>query len=138
MIKGVDHIAILVKNIDDAVHFYSDILGLPVRESRDVPTEGVKVAFLPAGNRDGTQIELVQPTNKETSVAHYLEKHGEGMHHICLEVDNIDIALAEMLLKGATVLDEQPRIAAEGRAIFLHPKGTHGVLLELLEKAEEK
>ena len=77
---------------------------------------------------------VFRPVPPDSSLAKFLEKRGEGLHHICLEVDNIDAALQEMQEKGAPVLDKQPRIAAEGRALFLHPKGTNGVLLELLEK----
>ena len=86
------------------------------------------------GGPSGSEIELIEPTTPDSSLARFLEKRGEGLHHICLEVADIDAALAEMQQKGALVLDKQPRIAAEGRAIFLHPKGTNGVLLELLER----
>ncbi|WP_207229297.1 VOC family protein [Ktedonosporobacter rubrisoli] len=79
---------------------------------------------------------MIEPTTSDSSLTKFLEKRGEGLHHICLEVDNIDAALEEMRDKGAPVLDQQPRPAAEGRAIFLHPKGTNGVLLELIEKAD--
>ena len=99
-----------------------------------MPTEQVRIAFLPMGGPNGSEIELIEPTTSDSSLAKFLDKRGEGLHHVCLEVENIDAALAEMQEKGAPVLDKQPRIAAEGRAIFLHPKGTSGVLLELLEK----
>ena len=88
------------------------------------------------GGPGGSEIELIEPTTPDSSLSKFLDKRGEGMHHICLEVEDIDAALQEMQEKGAAVLDKRPRIAAEGRAIFLHPKGTNGVLLELLEKAE--
>jgi len=74
----------------------------------------------------GSEIELIEPTNPDSSLARFLEKRGEGLHHICLEVDDIDAALADMQAKSAPVLDKQPRRAAEGRAIFLHPRGTNG------------
>ncbi len=114
MPKRIDHIAIIVRNIEQALLFYRDTLGITPNEVKEVPTE--------------------QAINADSSLAKFLEKRGEGLHHICLEVENIDTALAEMQAQGAPVLDEQPRIAAEGRAIFLHPKGTNGVLLELLQK----
>jgi len=79
-------------------------------------------------------IELIEPTTPDSSLAKFLEKRGEGLHHICLEVENIDATLAEMQEKAVPVLDKQPSVAAEGRAIFLHPRGANGVLLELLEK----
>ena len=134
MPKRIDHIAIIVRNLEAALLFYRDTLGITPGEIKDVPTEQVRIAFLPLGGPDGSEIELIEPITTGSSLARFLEKHGEGLHHICLEVANIDAALAEMQEKGAAVLDDQPRIAAEGRAIFLHPKGTHGVLLELLEK----
>jgi methylmalonyl-CoA epimerase len=134
MPKRIDHIAIIVRNIEQALLFYRDTLGITPSEVKEVPTEQVRIAFLPMGGPGGSEIELIEPTNADSSLAKFLEKRGEGLHHICLEVENIDTALAEMQAQGAPVLDKQPRIAAEGRAIFLHPKGTNGVLLELLQK----
>lgn len=134
MPRRIDHVAIIVHNIEQALAFYRDILGITPREIKEVPTEQVRIAFLPMGGPGGSEIELIEPTNPDSSLARFLEKRGEGLHHICLEVDNIDFALAGMQAKGAPVLDTQPRLAAEGRAIFLHPKGTHGVLLELVER----
>ena len=134
MPKRIDHIAIIVRNIEQALLFYRDTLGITPSEVKEVPTEQVRIAFLPMGGPGGSEIELIEPTNADSSLAKFLEKRGEGLHHICLEVENIDTALAEMQAQGAPVLDKQPRIAAEGRAIFLHPNGTNGVLLELLQK----
>ena len=132
--ERIDHVAIIVRDIEQALHFYRDTLGITPREIKDVPTEQVRIAFLPMGGPNGSEIELIQPTVSESSLTKFLEKRGEGLHHICLEVDDIDAALQDLQTKGASVLDKQPRIAAEGRAIFLHPKGTNGVLLELIEK----
>ena len=123
-----------MRDIEQALLFYRDTLGITPSEIKEVPTEQVRIAFLPMGGPNGSEIELIEPTTPDSSLAKFLDKRGEGLHHICLEVENIDAALAEMQEKGAPVLDKQPRIAAEGRAIFLHPKGTSGVLLELLEK----
>lgn len=134
MPKRIDHVAIIVHNIDQALAFYRDILGITPREIRDVPTEQVRIAFLPLGGPDGSEIELIEPTTSDSSLVKFLGKRGEGLHHICLEVDNIETSLQEMQERGTPVLDQRPRIAAEGRAIFVHPKGTNGVLLELLEK----
>src|SRR3979411_2446527 len=133
MPKRIDHVAIIVRNIEQALVFYRDTLGITPSEIKEVPSEQVRIAFLPMGGPGGSEIELIEPTNADSSLAKFLEKRGEGLHHICLEVENIDTALAEMQAQGAPVLDKQPRIAAEGRAIFLHPKGTNGVLLELLQ-----
>ncbi len=134
MPRRIDHVAIIVRNIEQALTFYRDTLGITPGAIRDVPTEQVRIAFLPLGGPEGSEIELIEPTAPDSSLAAFLEKRGEGLHHICLEVDDIDAALQEMKDKGAPVLDKQPRLAAEGRAIFVHPKGTNGVLLELLEK----
>lgn len=135
MPKRIDHVAIIVRNIEQALVFYRDTLGIEPSEVKEVPTEQVRIAFLPMGGPGGSEIELIEPTTPDSSLSKFLEKRGEGMHHICLEVDSIDAALQEIQEKGAPVLDKQPRIAAEGRAVFLHPKGTNGVLLELLEKS---
>jgi methylmalonyl-CoA epimerase len=132
--KRIDHVAIIVRNIEQALAFYRDTLGILPSEIKEVPSEQVRIAFLPMGGPGGSEIELIEPTTPDSSLAKYLEKRGEGLHHICLEVDDIDGALEEMLEKGAPVLDSVPRVAAEGRAIFVHPKGTNGVLLELIEK----
>jgi methylmalonyl-CoA epimerase len=132
--RRIDHVAIIVRNIEQALAFYRDILGITPREIKEVPTEQVRIAFLPMGGPGGSEIELIEPTNPTSSLARFLEKRGEGLHHICLQVDDIDAALADIQAKGAPVLDKQPRIAAEGRAVFLHPRGTNGVLLELVER----
>ena len=134
MPKRIDHIAIIVRDIEQALVFYRDTLGITPGEIKEVPGEQVRIAFLPMGGPGGSEIELIEPTTPDSSLAKFLEKRGECLHHVCLEVENIDAALAEMQEKGAPVLDKQPRIAAEGRAIFLHPRGTSGVLLELLER----
>jgi methylmalonyl-CoA epimerase len=132
--KRIDHVAIIVRSIEQALVFYRDTLGITPSAIKEVPTEQIRIVFLPMGGPGGSEIELIEPTNPDSSLAKFLERHGEGLHHICLEVDDIDAALIEMQEKGAPVLDKQPRIAADGRAIFLHPKGTNRVLLELVEK----
>jgi methylmalonyl-CoA epimerase len=134
MPKRIDHVAIIVREIEQALLFYRDTLGITPSEIKEVPREQVRIAFLPMGGTGGSEIELIEPTSSTSSLAKFLDKHGEGLHHICLEVENIDAALAEMQVRGAPVLDKEPRDAAEGRAIFLHPRGTSGVLLELLQR----
>ena len=134
MLKRIDHIAIIVRNIEQALVFYRDILGIVPGEIKEIPTEQVRIAFLPMGDPDGSEIELIEPTSTDSSLTKFLEKRGEGLHHICLEVDDIDTALVELQEKGTPVLDKQPRIAAEGRAIFIHPRAANGVLLELVER----
>jgi|SRR5579875_1312403 methylmalonyl-CoA epimerase len=134
MPKRIDHVAIIVRSIEQALVFYRDTLGIEPSEIREVPSEQVRIAFLPLGGPGGSEIELVEPLSANASLNRFLEKRGEGLHHICLEVEDIDAALRELREKGAPVLDQEPRQAAEGRAIFLHPKGTSGVLLELVER----
>src|SRR5437763_12381710 len=126
MPKRIDHIAIIVRDIEQALVFYRDTLGITPGEIKEVPGEQVRIAFLPMGGPGGSEIELIEPTTPDSSLTKFLDKRGEGLHHICLEVDDIDAALVEMQAQGVPVLDKQPRIAAEGRAIFLHPKGTNG------------
>ncbi len=134
LITRIDHVALVVRNIDEALRFYRDVLGMQPSDIKTLPAEGVRIAFLPSGGPGGSEIELVEPLDPTTGVAQFLEKRGEGLHHICLETPDIDAALAYLQARGARVIDSTPRQAAEGRAIFLHPKGTHGVLLELVER----
>jgi methylmalonyl-CoA epimerase len=134
-VTRIDHVAIVVVNLESALLFYRDVLGITPSRILDFPGEGVKIAFLPMGGPEGSQIELLEPVNQGSSIARFLQKQGEGMHHICLEVDNIEDALTKLQASGATVLDSIPRPTAEGRGIFLHPRSTHGVLLELIERS---
>ncbi len=133
-VKRIDHVAVVVSDLDTALRFYRDLLGIMPSRVLDFPQEGVRIAFLPLGGANGSEIELLEPMNHEGSVARFLEQRGGGLHHICLEVPDIDRALAELLSAGAQALDETPRPTAEGRGIFLHPKGTGGVLLELVQR----
>lgn len=135
-VQRIDHIAIAVRDIDAALAFYRDTLGIAPSEIKDVPTEGVRIAFLPMGGPDGSKIELIQPLDPANSIGRFIDKHGEGQHHICLAVADIDAALAQLQAEGVPVLDQTPRIAAEGRAVFIHPRGAHGVLVELVQPAE--
>lgn len=126
----IDHIGIVVHDIETALQVYETALGLPLREVVDVPDQQVKVAFLPAGE---SNVELVQPTVEGTGIARFLEKRGEGIHHLCIEVDDIDASLARLKEHKVELIDDTPRQGAHGRVAFVHPKGTHGVLLELVE-----
>lgn len=131
MIRKVNHIAIVVHNIEEALQVYEGALGLELAEVKEMPEQAVRIAFLPVGE---SEIELVEPTTAHSGVAKFLEKRGEGMHHICLEVDDIEAALHDLAAKGIRLIDEQPRQGAHGRVAFLHPKSAHGVLIELIEK----
>jgi methylmalonyl-CoA epimerase len=131
MMKKIDHIAIAVHSIEEALQAYEGALGLELADVGEVPEQGVRVAFLPTGE---SELELVEPLTSESGVAKFLEKRGEGIHHICFEVDDIEAALQDLADKGVRLIDEQPRQGAHGRVAFLHPKSTHGVLIELIEK----
>ncbi len=133
-VQAIDHVAIVVRSLDTALQFYRDTLGIAASRVVDFPLEGVKIAFLPLGGPGGSEIELLEPTDRSTGIARFLDRHGEGLHHICLRVPNVDHALVELRSQGAAVLDDSPRQTAEGRGIFIHPKGTSGVLLELVQR----
>jgi len=131
MLKKVDHIGIVVRDIEEALKVYRDALGLPLAHIQEVPEQRVRIAFLPVGD---CEIELVEPTTADSGVARFLEKRGEGLHHICFEVNDIEAALRELAAKGLQSIDEQPRQGAMGQVAFLHPRSAHGVLIELVEK----
>jgi methylmalonyl-CoA/ethylmalonyl-CoA epimerase len=130
-IKQINHVAIVVEDIDDSLSFWRDALGIEMHELRDVPAEKSKVAFLPIA---GSEIELVQPTTDDSGIAKYLAKRGQGMHHVCLEVDDIDGMLAQLKAKGVRLINEQPKTASDGkRYAFIHPESSSGVLVELYQ-----
>jgi methylmalonyl-CoA epimerase len=133
-LRRIDHVAIVVTSLDDALAFYHGVLGIAPSRIVEFPTEGVRIAFLPLGGPLGTEIELLEATDPTTGVARFIEKRGEGLHHVCLEVEDIDRALSELQAAGAAVLDTTPRRTTEGRGVFIHPKGTSGVLLELVQR----
>lgn len=127
--KGLDHVAIAVKDLDVAVKYYVEVLGFAAPELEDVPEQKVKTAIF--GHGMG-RIELICPTDPSSSIAKYLEKRGEGLHHICVEVGDLLQTLTELKAKGAQLIDETPKCGAGGAQIaFVHPKGAHGVLTEL-------
>ncbi len=131
MLESIDHIAVVVRDLDEALTFYQDALGLEVTERREVPAEQVAIASLSLGD---ASIELVQPLHAESGIARFLEKQGEGLHHICLNVDDIAKAMDQLQNAGADLITERPRTGADGkRYAFIHPKSAHGVLLELYE-----
>jgi methylmalonyl-CoA/ethylmalonyl-CoA epimerase len=130
-IKAINHVAVVVDDMDKALSFWQDALGIQLHELRDVPAEQSKVAFLPLA---GSEVELVMPTTQESGIAKYLAKRGPGMHHLCLEVDDIDGMLDQLKGKGVRLINEHPRTAADGkRYAFIHPEATGGVLVELYQ-----
>jgi methylmalonyl-CoA/ethylmalonyl-CoA epimerase len=130
-IKKIHHIAVLVENIDESLKFWQDSLGIQPSHITDIPSEAARTAFLPLG---GAEIELVQPTATDTGLSRFLEKRGEGMHHLCLEVDDLRSMLSQLSSKGVQLINEEPRVGDDGRLYaFIHPKSTHGILLELYQ-----
>lgn len=127
--RGLDHVAIAVKDLDAAVRYYVEVLGLPTPTIEEVPGQQVRVALF--GHAAG-RIELICPTSSDSGVARFLEKRGEGLHHICVEVPDIEAALTALKAQGAQLIDETPKPGAGGAKVaFIHPKGAHGVLTEL-------
>jgi methylmalonyl-CoA epimerase len=134
-LKNIDHIGIAVSNLQESLSFWETSLGIELHGIEEVTEQKVRTAFLPVG---GTEIELLEPTSADSSVARFIEKRGEGLHHIAIRVDDIEAALAELKAKGIQLIDETPRNGAGGaRIAFVHPKATHGVLLELCERKQK-
>ncbi|MED3624397.1 methylmalonyl-CoA epimerase [Neobacillus thermocopriae] len=136
MIKKVDHIGIAVKSLDGALPFYTEVLQLPLIGIEEVESQKVKVAFIKAGE---TKLELLEPTSADSPIAKFIEKRGEGIHHLALGVESIEERIREMSEKGIRMIDEHPRPGAGGAEIaFMHPKAASGVLVELCEKKVKK
>ena len=131
MIKKINHIALVVPEMEEGKKFWTDVLGLTVDREENVPEQEVDVAFLPVGESD---IEMLHPLTEDSGVAKFLQKRGPGIHHLCLEVDDLEAALAHLKDAEVPLIDDAPRIGAGGHKVaFIHPKGTGGVLVELLE-----
>jgi len=127
----INHLAIAVPDLEAALGFYRDALGLPLQQVEAVEREGVKVAFLPLGE---SHIELVQPTREDTGIVKWMNKHGAGMHHVCVEVADIDAKLSELAAKGIELINPQAITRDNGtRYAFIHPRSAFGVLVELYE-----
>ena len=133
-IKKINHVAIVVKDIDAALTFWRDQLGLNLDHVEEVPSQASRVAFLPVGEGE---VELVEPTNAGSGMGKYLEKRGEGMHHLCIEVDDIRTLLTQLRDRGVRLINEEP-LELPGRLMaFIHPKSANGVLVELYEIIDE-
>jgi methylmalonyl-CoA/ethylmalonyl-CoA epimerase len=125
----LDHIGIAVGDLATALAFFRDALGLDVLAPEEVPSQKVRVHVVPVG---GSALELLEATAADSPIARFLEKHGPGIHHVTLRVDDIDRALSDLRRRGVTLIDESPRLGAEGaRIAFVHPSSTGGVLIEL-------
>jgi len=129
----INHVAIVVQDIDAALNFWEQTFGLKLDHVEDVPSQKSKVAFLPLGE---SEIELVQPTTSDSGLANFLEKRGEGMHHICIEVEDIDATLAELKSKGVRLINDVPEELPGRKMAFVHPKAANGVLVELYQLTE--
>lgn len=134
-ISHIEHLGIAVKSLDEAIPYYENILGMKCYSIEEVADQKVKTAFFKVGQ---TKLELLEPTSEESPIAKFIEKRGEGIHHLAFAVeDGVANALAEMEGKGVRLIDKAPRKGAEGLNIaFIHPKSTHGVLTEFCEKPE--
>ena len=128
----LNHIAIVVEDLDKAVEVYRDAIGLHLESIGEEPGEAVRMAFFPTA---AGEIELIQPTTADSGVAKYLAKRGEGLHHICLEVESIEATTREMAARGMEVLGQVRTNTRGDKYIFIHPKSAHGVLIELYEAA---
>lgn len=127
----INHIAVVVDNIDEALTFWHTALGLPLAQIEHNEGEEVDIAFLPLGEGE---IELIAPFTEDSGVAKYLAKRGSGMHHLCLEVEDIDALMGQLVANGIELINETPRTRPDGRRYaFVHPRSTGGVLLELYE-----
>ena len=130
----IDHIGIATRELDDAISFWRDTLGLWVNATEEVADQGVRVAMLPIGE---TWVELLEPTGPHSPIAKFLEKRGPGIHHIAVRVDDIRATLARLKEQGTRLIDETPRVGAGGCLIaFVHPAAVNGVLLELVEHTQ--
>jgi methylmalonyl-CoA/ethylmalonyl-CoA epimerase len=131
-IKHIDHVGIAVKSIDEAAKFFTDILGLKLKDEETVEEQKVKTGFFPITD---SEIELLESTELDGPVAKYIDARGEGIQHIAFRVENIEEAVKELKEKGVRMIDNEPRKGAGGAKIaFIHPKESHGVLVELCEK----
>jgi methylmalonyl-CoA/ethylmalonyl-CoA epimerase len=131
MLTRMDHVGIVVADLEAALVTYCEQWGFNLLERVDIPEQLVEAAFLDAGN---STVELIMPTSSESGTARFLQNRGEGVHHICFEVDDIVEALAALRQQGLRLIDETPRQGVHGLVAFVHPKASHGTLIELLER----
>ncbi len=135
MIKKIDHIGIAVRDSAEALRFYADALGIKPTHEEIVEQQGVKVTFLPVGE---STLELVEPIDPNCATAKHIETRGEGIHHVCLEVEGIESLLKDLAEKGVALINKEPVRGAHNKKVaFVHPKATKGVLLELAEPSGE-
>ena len=126
--RRIHHVGVVVKRLAEAYRFYRDVLGLPLLEEREIRDQGVRAALLAAGD---TEIELLEPIEPSTGVGRFLERRGEGLHHLCFETPDVSASLAALRAKNTELIDEKPRAGLAGQIAFLHPRACAGVLVEL-------
>ena len=131
MIKKLDHVSIVVRNLDEGLKTYENLLGIKPSHVEEIPDQGIKAAMIVVGD---VEIELMEPTSADSGVAKFLEKKGEGVHHVCFEVDDVDKELESLASRGVDLIDKQGRKGLAGKIGFLHPRSTKGVLIELAQK----
>jgi methylmalonyl-CoA/ethylmalonyl-CoA epimerase len=125
----IDHVGIAISSLDDSLAFFRDAIGLELEPAEDVPSQRVRAHFLPAGE---ASVELVEATAEDSPIAKFIAKRGAGLHHLCLRVEDLAAALAELKARGVRLIDETPRPGAHHSLVaFIHPSSTHGVLVEL-------
>ena len=129
-LKKINHVAIVVGDIDESLKFWRDAMGIELHHVEDVPSQKSMVAFLPVGE---SEVELVKPTAEDSGVAKFLAERGGGMHHLCFEVDDIVGMMAQLKEKGVRLINEEPQVLPGRKMAFVHPKSTGGVLVELYE-----
>jgi methylmalonyl-CoA/ethylmalonyl-CoA epimerase len=130
-VKKINHVALVVDDIDSALSFWRDSLGVKPNQLAEVREEASKIAFMPVGD---SEIELVQPTTEDSGIARYLRQRGPGMHHLCLEVDDIQQMITKLIGNGIELINPEPSIGEDGRQyVFIHPRSAHGVLVELYQ-----
>jgi methylmalonyl-CoA/ethylmalonyl-CoA epimerase len=125
----IDHIDVAISDLEESLKFFRDALGLELDAPEEIPSQRVRAHFLHAGD---AAVELVEPTSEDSPIAKFITRRGPGLHHLCLRVDDIAAALAELKAKGVKLIDEVPRAGAHRSLVaFIHPSSTHGVLVEL-------
>lgn len=129
-LKKINHVAIVVGDVDESLKFWRDAMGIELHHIEDVPSQKSMVAFLPVGE---SEVELVKPTSEDSGVAKFLAERGGGMHHLCFEVDDITGMMAQLKEKGVRLINDEPQVLPGRKMAFVHPKSTGGVLVELYE-----
>ncbi len=134
--KKIDHLGIAVPNLNEAIALYKNLLGIDPNHIEEVADQKVKAAFFKVGE---SNLELLEATSEDSPIAKYLEKNRPGIHHLCVEVEDIEAELARLKSQGIKLIDEQPRIGAHHKKVaFVHPKSTNGILLELSQAIPKK